>query len=107
MYSYTFNEYVVPNFMLKTRNGDQWTVEYEPLDSTPVIQGSLAGTLHNNSAPASAFICLRDGGDWKLNELTGVITAVFDDEPHSEHYLYVNYEAGNNHQKINWLQEGF
>jgi len=89
------HEYVLPDHIFKT--GYQWIVEYEPLNSIPVIQGSVVGILHNNCAPASHFICSHDRNGAlisKLNEYTGVITAVFDDEPNNEHYLYVNYEAG-------------
>jgi len=104
MFSYVFNEYVVPNFSRKSSN--KWIVEYEPLDSIPVVQGTLEGILSNNFV--SAVRLHNENNDVFLNERTGVITIAFNDKPNDEHYLCVSYESGENyHQKVNWLQEGF
>jgi hypothetical protein len=110
MYSYVMHEYVYPHTIIQ--DDVFWTIEYEPVEKTPIVNGSFVGVIYNGDN-ASTFYAL-DGSirgnssarGW-IDENVGAITIVFFVKPHDEHYLCVCYESGDEIQKADWLQEGF
>lgn len=112
-HSSIINEYVQPNHLVHDKVQHLWTVEYEPLDHIPVIQGSLHGTIYDGLM-RTGFEVLEDGRVLGLvNGLliaeSGVIILIYDQKPGYENYLRVSYESGIVEilTKNFWLQEGF
>jgi len=112
MHHYVMNEYVHPDRI--RQDGTRWTVEYEPVEKIPIIQGSFVGSIYdgtdvfwfntsNGRILGSSAVC------GLVDHSVGVIIAIYDHKPDEEHYLCVSYEAGHIEEshKVNWMQEGF
>ena len=119
---FVMNEYVHPRHI--SHNGSVWTVEYEPLEHVPIVEGSLKGNIHDGLLPRG-FEVMADGAMigptyGVLMRESGVIVFCYYQEPSPENYLCVTYSAGHSNEDvdryntekpqefaINWLQEGF
>ena len=104
------NEYVHPNHLL--HNQGVWTVEYEPLERLPIIQGSLFGAIYDGLLPRG-FEAIEDDRiigpvHGVLLKDEGIIVLCYYSKPSSENFLRVSYEAGYAEVIDNcWLLEGF
>ena len=125
MYHYVMNEYVHPDRI--RQDGTRWTVEYEPVEKIPIIQGSCVGSIYDgtdvfwfntsNGRIRGSFWFNTSNGRIRgssavcglVDHSVGVIIAIYDHKPDEEHYLCVSYEAGDieKSHKVNWMQEGF